>query len=87
MLDSVDHVIGFGEINLVLISNDLSLGLSLETHLDNISRLIIEKSVGVAQPGNCTEKDTKKYWLENETRRISEMMNNGQKNPAKRNNK
>jgi hypothetical protein len=60
MLDSINHVIGFGEINLVLISNDLSLRLCFQTHLDNISRFIIEKSVGVAQPGNCTEKDTKK---------------------------
>jgi hypothetical protein len=53
-------MIGFGEINLVLISNDLSLGLSFETHLDNISRFIIEKAMGVTQPRNCTEKYTKK---------------------------
>ena len=60
MLNSIDGVIGFGEINLVLISNDLSLRLSLETHLNNVSGFIIEKSVGVTQPGNYTEKNTKK---------------------------
>lgn len=60
VLNSIDGVIGFGEINLVLISNDLSLRLSLETHLNNVSGFVIEKSVGVTQPGNCTEKNTKK---------------------------
>jgi hypothetical protein len=65
MLGSINDVIGFGEIDLVFISNNLTLRLGLETHFDNISGLIIEKSVGVTQPRNCTEKDTKKRNIRN----------------------
>jgi len=60
MLHGIDHMIGFGEINLILISDNLTLGLSFQRHFDNVPRLIIEKPMGVSQPGNCTEKYTKK---------------------------
>ena len=36
MLGSVDHMIGFGEIDLVLISDNLTLRLSFERHFDNV---------------------------------------------------
>lgn len=56
VLHGIDHVIGFGEINLVLISDNLTLGLSFQRHFDDVPRLVIEKPMGVSQPGNCTEK-------------------------------
>ena len=53
----VDLVVRLGEINLVIISNDLSLRLSFQTHLDNVSALVIEEAVAVTQPGNGTEEN------------------------------
>ena len=63
MFHGVDHVVGLSEINLVLISDDLSLRLSFEGHLDNVSGFVIKKTMRVSQPRNCTEKNTKKQWL------------------------
>ena len=60
MLDSVDHMVGFGEVDLVLISDNLPLRLGLQRHLNDISRFIIKKTVRISKPGNCTEKDAKK---------------------------
>ena len=60
MLNCVDHVIGLCEINLVLVSDDLTLGLGFQRHLNDVSGFIVEEPMGVSQPGNCTEKDTKK---------------------------
>jgi hypothetical protein len=60
VLDGVDHVIRLCEINLILISDNLPLRLSFQRHLNDVSGFVIEKPMGVSQPGNCTEKDTKK---------------------------
>jgi len=48
MLFCINYVIRLSEINLIIISNDLSLRLSLQTHLDNISWFIVEKTVWVS---------------------------------------
>ena len=60
MLNSIDNVVWLGEVNLVFIPDDLALRLGLETHFDNISGFIVEQTMGISQPRNRTEKDTKK---------------------------
>ena len=50
VLLGVDDMIRLGKVDLVIISNDLTLGLSLQTHLDNISRLVVEETVRISQP-------------------------------------
>jgi len=57
MLNWIDDMVRFCEINLIIVSNNLTLGLSLQGHLDNISGLVIEKTMRVTQPGYGTEKD------------------------------
>lgn len=87
MLNGVDNMIGLGEIDLVLISDDLSLRLGLQRHFHNVSGFVIEETMGVSQPGNCTEKDTKKEKVKKCPRReakIAELMNNGRHIPLKR---
>lgn len=59
MLDLVDHVIRLGEVNLVLVSDDLALRLGFEGHLHDVPRLVIEETVRVSQPRNCSEEHTK----------------------------
>jgi hypothetical protein len=60
MLNSIDNVVWLSKVDLVFISNDLSLRLGLQTHLNDISRLIVKQTMGISQPRNRTEKDTKK---------------------------
>mmetsp|Transcript_5149 Transcript_5149/g.8748 ORF Transcript_5149/g.8748 Transcript_5149/m.8748 type:complete len:261 (+) Transcript_5149:677-1459(+) len=36
VLDRVDHVVGLGEVDLVLVSDDLTLRLGLQAHLHNV---------------------------------------------------
>lgn len=45
VLSHVDHMIGLCEINLVLISDNLTLALSFEGHLDDVSRLVVKKTM------------------------------------------
>lgn len=56
LLDGVDEVLDLGEVDLVLVSDDLALGLGLETHLDDVPGLVIEESVGVSLPGDSSEE-------------------------------
>ena len=59
-LDSIDHVIKFSKINLIIVSNNLTLALGLQTHLYNVSGLVVEETVGISEPRNGSEKD---YWF------------------------
>jgi len=52
----VNHIVWLIEIDLVIISNDLSLWLSFQTHFHNVPRLIVEKAVRVTQPWDCSEE-------------------------------
>lgn len=45
VLDLVDDMIRLSEINLVLIPDDLALRLGFERHLDDVSGLVIEKTM------------------------------------------
>lgn len=56
-LGGVDDLLELGEIDLVLVSNNLPHALSLQTHFYNVSGLVIEQTVGVAQPRNGAEED------------------------------
>ena len=56
MLFCVYHVIRLSKINLIIVSNDLTLRLSFQTHLHNISWFVVEKTVWVSQPGYCSEE-------------------------------
>lgn len=47
MLNGVNHMIRFRKIDLVIVSNDLALRLSFETHLDDIPGLIVKKTMRV----------------------------------------
>ena len=58
ILCRVDNIIWFVEIDLIVVANNLTLGLSLQTHLDDVPRLVIEKSVRVTQPRYCPEEYT-----------------------------
>ena len=53
-------MIWFCEVDLIIASNNLTLRLSLETHLNNIPRLVVEESVRVTQPADCPKEDN---WL------------------------
>ena len=55
----VNNVVGLIEVNLIVVAYYLSLGLGLQTHLDDVSRLVVEQAVGVPQPGYGTEEHTK----------------------------
>lgn len=59
LLDRVDHVLRPGEVDIVVIADYLALRLSLEAHFDDVARLIVEKTVRVSLPRNCSEKDPK----------------------------
>ena len=48
VLDGVNHVIWLSKIDLIVISYDLPLRLSLETHLDNVSGLVVEKPMRIS---------------------------------------
>tara|TARA_B110001450_G_C17600412_1_gene472755 strand:+ start:402 stop:539 length:138 start_codon:yes stop_codon:yes gene_type:complete len=45
VLDLVDDMIRLSEINLVFIPDDLALRLGFERHLDDVSGLVIEKTM------------------------------------------
>lgn len=45
VLDGVDDVVGLCEVDLILVADDLTLGLGLQAHLHDIPRLVIEQSV------------------------------------------
>ena len=59
MLDLIDHVIRLGEVYLVLVSDDLALRLGFKGHFHDVPRLVIEETVRVSQPRNCSEEHTK----------------------------
>ena len=54
----INYIIWLIKINLVVISNDLSLWLSFQAHLDDVPWLIVEKTVRVTQPWDCPEEYT-----------------------------
>jgi len=56
----VDHVVQLGEVNGVIVSNYLTLALGLQTHLHDVSRLVIEEPMGISQPRNGSEEHN---WL------------------------
>jgi hypothetical protein len=56
LLDGVDDMVQFGKINLVIVSNNLTLRLGLQTHLYNVSGFVVEQAVRVSQPRHCSEK-------------------------------
>lgn len=64
MLVGIDDMVGFGEVNLILVTNNLTLRLSLKAHFHNVARFVVEKTMGISQPRNCTEKYAIKKWLE-----------------------
>jgi len=57
VLNWIDDMIGFGKINLFIVSNNLTLGLSFQRHLGNIPGLVVKQAMRVTQPGHGTEKD------------------------------
>ena len=57
MLNWVNHMVWLGEINLVFVSNDLTLRLGFQTHFNYIPRLVIEEAMGISQPRDCSEED------------------------------
>lgn len=59
VLDLVDHVIRLGEVYLVLVPDNLALRLGFQGHFHNVPRFIIEETVRVSQPRNCSEEHTK----------------------------
>lgn len=48
LLIAVDNVVGLSEVNLIFVTNDLTLRLSLQRHFYNIAGLIVEKTVGIS---------------------------------------
>ena len=64
VLLGVDNVVRFVEVNLVIVPDDLSLRLSLQTHLHDVPRLVVEQTVRVSQPRHSSEENTKKTKLE-----------------------
>jgi hypothetical protein len=56
MLSYVDYVIQLRKVNGIIVSNNLTLGLSLQTHLDDISGFIVEKAMGISKPRYRSEK-------------------------------
>jgi hypothetical protein len=65
LLALVDDVIELREVDLVLVSNDLALRLGLEGHFDDVAGLVVEEAVGVTQPRDGAEENTKELsvWL------------------------
>ena len=59
LLALVDDVIELREVDLVLVSNDLALRLGLEGHFDDVAGLVVEETVGVTQPRDGAEENTK----------------------------
>ena len=49
-LSLVDDIVGLVEIYLVVVANNLALRLSLQTHLHDVARLVVEQPVRVAKP-------------------------------------
>jgi len=50
ILCRIDYIVWFVEIDLIVVANNLALGLRLQTHLDDVPGLVVEKTVRVAQP-------------------------------------
>lgn len=50
VLNWIDDMIGFCKINLIIVSNNLTLRLCLQGHFDDISGLVIKETVGVTKP-------------------------------------
>ena len=48
------------KVNGVIVSNNLTLRLSLQTHFDDISRLVVEEAMGISKPRHGSEEDD---WL------------------------
>lgn len=44
-LNLVNDVVEFCKIDLILVPDDLTLGLGLQTHLDDIPRLVVEQTM------------------------------------------
>lgn len=58
VLCRVDNIVRLVEIDLIIVANNLTLRLRLQTHLDDVSGLVVEKSVRVTQPRYCPEEYT-----------------------------
>ena len=67
MQTGVDNVVGFGKINLVVIvSYNLTLRLGLQTHLLNVSRLVVKQTVRITAPRYSSEKNHRfLHWVAN----------------------
>ena len=55
----INNVIGFVKVDLIIIAYYLTLGLGLQTHLDDVTRLVVEETVRVSQPWYGSEEYTK----------------------------
>lgn len=58
VLLGVDYVVRFVEVNLVIVPDNLSLRLSLQTHFHDVPRLVVEQTVRVSQPRHSSEENT-----------------------------
>ena len=65
ILLGVDYVVRFVEVNLVIVPDNLSLWLSLQTHFHDVPRLVVEQTVRVSQPRHSSEENTNNNKLEN----------------------
>ena len=57
MLHGVDDMVRLGEVNLVIVPDDLPLALGLQAHFDDISGFVVKQPVRVPEPRDCSEKD------------------------------
>ena len=56
MLHMINDVIRLGEVDLIVVPDDLTLALSLQAHFDDVPGLIVEQTMRVPQPRDCSEK-------------------------------